>query len=248
MNRLFCTAATFAFLLFSSCNTDEDPKNVNTNDSLPGSSITPVTVTTALEVLPAPLPPGYALDTLSFSDPAKHFTAFFHFPVSSDGQLNELIKTVLMQHTKGYEDYHPREFETAESEVWISSFSLTGKFISMCFTDQSFSTGSAHFNHGYSTLTYDTLKHKQIFLTDIFNLRSEEEKQAFCDSVPATDVITQELLMPGDLHKNTDFMIDKGNLILYFDDYEKGPSMIAKVVALDDVNSFLRKEYKMLQP
>jgi hypothetical protein len=234
---------SIALLLFS-CATDE--QRAGKKDSLRDSVPAFQDATTALQVVPAPLPPGFALDTLSVNDTAKNLYAFFHFPVSNDPKLNAMIIALLKQNLNGYEDYHPGEFDQASVEAWISAFTKNGKFISMCFTDQSFSTGAAHYNHGYTALNYDTLKHQQIFLTDIFTLRTKQEKQAFCDSIQGTDVVSEELVMPDDLSEKTDFIIDQDNIIFYFDDYQKGPSMTTRTVAIRDVKSFLKKEYTSL--
>jgi hypothetical protein len=239
----------FVSLMIFSCATETGKtlgdSLTDKNDSLaePGSF---EMATTAIEVSPAVLPPAFALDTLSVVDTSKHLYAFFHFPVSSDEKLNAMIVKLVKENTKGYEDYHPGEFDQASIEAWVSSFSVTGKIVSMCFTDQSFTSGAAHFNHGYTCLNYDTVKQKQVFITDIFNLRTEKEKQNFCDSILSPDINADMRIETGDLKKNADFIIDKGNLVFYFDDYEKGPSMCTYVVSLNNVKSFVRKDYEIL--
>jgi hypothetical protein len=202
--------------------------------------------TTALEAKPAALPPGFLLDTLSYNDTAKHLHAFYHYPVTPGPNFNAAVTTLLMEYTSGYEDYHPKEYESATVEAWVSSFAVTGKLISMVFTDQSFSTGAAHFNHGYTSLNYDTLRQKEIFLTDIFTLETEKQKQNFCDSILSPEINTDLRIEPADIRKNTDFLIEKGNLIFFFDDFEKGPSMCTYSVPLDKVKNFIKKDYAML--
>jgi hypothetical protein len=247
MKKIYWLSVVLLFLLSCATETNKDPGDSLTdqNDSLARPADFAME-TTALPVSPTPLPPAFALDTLSVTDTAKHLYAFFHFPVSSDEKMNAMIVKLMKENTKGYEDYHPGEFEEASVEAWISSFAVNGKMISMCFTDQSFSTGAAHFNHGYTCLNYDTVKQKQVFLTDIFYLRTEKEKQKFCDSILLPEINAAMRIETGDLKKETDFIIDKGNLIFFFDDYEKGPSMCTYSVSLQSLRSFVKKEYESI--
>jgi hypothetical protein len=116
----------------------------------------------------------------------------------------------------------------------------------MCFTDQSFTSGAAHFNHGYTCLNYDTIRNKQVFLNDIFNLQTDKEKQNFCDSILSPDINADFRIETDDLKENTDFIIENGNIIFYFDDYEKGPSMCTHLVSLQSVRTFVKKDYQWL--
>jgi hypothetical protein len=233
-------------LLLFSCSSESSK---NAADSIAAADSAPVPFeipTTALPVKPTALPPGFKLDTFSFNDTAKHFHALFHYPLTSDINFNYAVTNFLHDYTLGYEDYHPGEFETASVEVWITSFAVTGKLISMCFTDQSFATGAAHYNHGYTSLNFDTLQRKGIFLTDIFKIDTEKQKQKFCDSILSPGINTDLRIEPADIHKNTDFVIEKGNLIFFFDDFEKGPSMTTDTVSLKSLRTFLKADYRYL--
>jgi hypothetical protein len=235
-----------SILILASCNPAPEKKVLKGSvaDSIPRLPLE--NETTALDVTPAPLPASFILDTLSVNDTAKHLSAFFHFPVSNDEKLNKIIVELVKKNTHGYEDYHPGEFESASVEAWVSSFAVTGRIISMIFTDQSFSTGAAHFNHGYTALNYDTLKKKQIGLLDIFNLQNEKEKQAFCDSILSPEINADMRITVDDVKKEADIFIEKGKMTFFFDDYEKGPSMTSYSFDLKSVRSFVKKDYQWL--
>lgn len=245
MQRLFCFVLLLA-LSFTACQSDENKvpeKKDSVTDSLPRMEMG----TTALPVSPAPLPPAFILDTLSVTDTTHHLTAFFHFPVSNDEKLSAMIVELVKKNTLGYEAYQPaNENETTSIEAWVSSFAVTGRIISMVFTDQSFTSGAAHFNHGYTALNYDTLKRKQIGLMDIFNLRNAKEKQAFCDSILSPEINADIHLTTDDLKKDADIFIEKGKITFFFDDYEKGPSMTSCVFDLESVRTFVKKDYLWL--
>lgn len=237
----------FALIVFASCQSDNTDQAKAKKDSASDSISRLIIPTTALPVSPVPLPPAFILDTLSVTDTAKHLSAFFHFPVSNDEKLNAVIVELVKKNTHGYEDYHPADaFETTSIEAWVSSFAITGRIISMVFTDQSFATGAAHFNHGYTALNYDTLKRKQIGLMDIFNLRNAKEKQAFCDSILSPEINADLRITIDDVKKDADIFIEKGKMTFFFDDYEKGPSMTSYAFDLESVRSFVRKDYLWL--
>lgn len=238
----------FFLLLLASC-TEEKKENpvVKPEDSLPG---TYMMITTAMPVKPVPLMLPFHLDSLSIRDTSNYFFADLYFPVTNFAQdklLNELVLKLVKSQTEGYGPGPRKEEETVSVDVWVSEMAMNKNLVSFCFTDQNFTQGAAHFNHGYSTLNYNTKTGKQVFLENIFRLNTKKQKEDFCAIVnPTEEGLGPNQLETEDLKHDADFIIRNGNIIFYFDDYEKGPSMEQRIFDLKSFENFLLPEYGWL--
>lgn len=242
MNRLHKPALSLLLILvFISCAAD---KQEHTDNS---ALIEPVPATTAMTVKPVPLMLPFHLDSLFIEDTANYLNAALYFPVCPQAQykpLNELLLELVRSKTRGFEHGKRSREEAVTVEAWVSEMSMKRQLLSFCFTDQQYTQGAAHYNHGYSCINFDSGKSKLVSLNDLFFLDNEAQKEKFCACVnPAEEGLGPNLLETTDLHDSADFMISGQQLIFCFDDYEKGPSLEKRIFRLDSFRTFLRPGY-----
>lgn len=244
-----------------SCGTKAGNEHAAIDSAMPAEPGEYAIPTTALEVdamreFPAP----FHLDSLVIKDTAYRITATCYFPSTGKTgwiQFDNAILEFVRSKANGRDtSNHPQPHESTTFETWIGDLYRDRDLVSMYFTDQSFTSGAAHYNHNYSTLNFDLKKGQTVFLHDIFRLDSDEAKQEFCDSVnggpedtaPYYERLNNHvpILDTADLHPRADFMIGNGLVTFFFDDYEKGPSMQKTLVPLKALSKFLRPEYAWL--
>lgn len=251
------------FSFFVSCQNDK-PSSV-TNEEKPiekqEEKPVPVNVTTAEPMICAYLGgPPFELDTLTIIDSIElkteelsrtaylNFTAYF--PQSNLDKHQHLNTTVRDLVNKYYQEHNLKESPMdIDAEIWVSDYSWNGDLVSFVFTEQDYYEGAAHYNHGYLSLNYDLKKNKTIQLTDVI-LFKEGEAQKFCDAFnpdPSTSLDDcQAVLEADDFKAERTFLINGDEIILFFDDYEKGPSMTKVYIPYSKIKGYVNSGYQIL--
>lgn len=233
-------------ILLSSCS-EETNSATNQNKPIPEF---PEIASTAMPVKTVPLLLPFHLDSLIIRDTVNFFSANLYFPVAGHAHyrnFNLLALQTVKSKTEGYNERKRKFYETVIVEAWVSEMSVNKNLVSFCFTDQNFTQGAAHYNHDYTTLNYDTEKNKQVFLTDIFDLDSENQKLKFCAMVnPKEEGLGPDLLDTSDINSATDFMITDGRLIFCFGDSDRYHWFEKKEFPLVIFAGFIRPEYRWL--
>lgn len=88
-------------------------------------------------------------------------------------------------------------------------------------------------------MNYDINKKKTILFTDIFKFSSKKEKHSFCDLVNEFNDGSSDLLIPKDLIDSLDYQISKEGLTIYFDDFEKSPSMTSIGIDIQMIQKYM---------
>lgn len=228
-------------VIFLGCNqiTQKSETNVSEqHDSVKTGALDFSPPTTALPVRPLKLlPASFRLDSVILEDTSVSHSIRLYLPVSNyNKDLNKLINSHLEYYTtRSISNKIKDNFQYLEFSMWLTSFQITKDLINFCFTDQSFYNGAAHFNHSYSTLNYDIRKRKKIMFRDLFMFFSKKDKQTFCNVFNEFNAASDGLLNPKDLTTDLDYQVTNDRLILYFDDYEKGPSLTSMGINLAEI-------------
>jgi hypothetical protein len=95
--------------------------------------------------------------------------------------------------------------------------------LSLCFRNQDYTLGAAHYNHGYFTLNINLAKRSLINGNELLRLYSEKDKTDFCEIANATDSHGCGVLATDDLEPGLQCYVTKGALVICFSDFEKCP-------------------------
>ncbi len=152
MKKLF-----FLLLLLVSCTTKEvaNPKEI------PFTEIVPL-VSTALPVEPLrQLPDGFYLDSISYEDTSINYYCNMYFLQSSaDKRFNEEILDFVHNMEKGEKPTEKNRPDQTLFMLWPTEVEVSKDDVICTFTDQSFTEGAAHYNHGSTTLRCDLKTHE----------------------------------------------------------------------------------------
>ncbi len=234
-------------------NQKSGPNAYRQGDSIKTDTLNFAPPTTALPIIPLKfLPTSFALDSIISVDTTFNYFTTLYFPKSNhDDALNKSIQEFIQQQVN-LEKPEEKTNDNTSFDMWITEIKISEHLIHCLFMEQSFTEGSAHFNHGYSTLNYDLIKKKKILFTDLFTLSSKKDKQTFCDVINESNDGNSDFLTPKDLNNNLDYEIIKDGLTLYFDDFEKAPSMTTIGIDLAKIQKFidptLGKDYSLIIP
>ena len=147
----------FLLLLLVSCTTKEIAKPKET----PFAEIIRVE-TTALPVAPLrELPDGFYLDSISYEDTSINYYCNMYFLQSrTDKQFNEEILDFVHNMEKGEKPTEKNRPDQTLFMLWPTEVEVSKGNVTCTFTDQSFTEGAAHYNHGSTTCRYDLKTHE----------------------------------------------------------------------------------------
>lgn len=252
-------------ILFVSCDSKEVKEEKEKTTEEPLDTIAPMVETTAIDILatekfPSPFYQDsvFINDSISYVDHSgKLVSVAFglngYFPQSGDPShkkfniaIRKKAEDYLMDFKKG--DNFTTTYITAEISAISLEYDSVVQVVSAGFMYQSFSEGAAHYNHGYISFNYDLKENKEILLTDLLLFKNEDEKQKFCDAFNPFPypVSGQVYLESHDFSATQDFEIIYDGIKLYFDDYEKGPSMTYIHIPHHKFRGYVNKKYSKL--
>jgi len=253
-----------AAILFSSCASDDVTEEKKKTPEEPTDTTASMMETTAMDFVPYDrFPDPFYLDSIEYRDSAtyvnhesKLVTVAFNLsgdlPQSNDPE-HKKFNTAIRKKVDAYLlDFKDGEFLgttyiTAGITATGFKYDTSEKVVSIWFMDQCFSEGAAHFNHGYTTFNYDMKENKEILLTDLLLFKNEDEKQKFCDAFnPYPENTSVVKLETSDLSPDQDFEIESDGIQLYFDDYDKGPSMTMLFISYSKCRGYVNKKYTKL--
>lgn len=197
--------------------------------------------TTAMRTEPLRgMPVPFRLDSFFSADTVRHFTEDVWYPTSAGVHkaFDDAVVMKAMGAASGSTPFPDEAVDAYESQTWVSSLSVNGNIVSVCFTWQAYTEGAAHFTHGYSTFNFDLKGNREVFFTDLFAFGSREEKETFCEQFSAENSDAQPV--PEDLGKGLKFTLSDSILSIYFDDFEKGPSMCVAEAKWGDVKRYVK--------
>jgi hypothetical protein len=255
----------FVFLwlgLAGSCTNEQAGQDNLTTDSLE-TELDFAPPTTAVSVEPfTDFPAPFFLDSLDMSESTvltdhsgypsgTEYSLKGYFPQSSLKEheaFNQAAYNAVSDFLTSYRIGDNDPFAAIEAEIWITGFSQVGEIISVHFTNQSYSNGAAHFNHGYASVNFDLQSDKQVTLTDLVQFKDETEKQKFCDAFNP-DPSTEEaavFLMPEDFSSSRTFTMVHDGITLWFDDFEKGPSWTSLFIPYTKIKGYINPQFMVL--
>lgn len=219
--------------------------------------------TTALPINPIKnLPETFKLDSIFIRDDKNGIFATIFFPNSIDrkySSLNTLVsktfQSIIDKYYSGeieYIEYYGQDsiIQSESFDSWISSFYKTNQLVSMCFVQQSYSLGAAHYIHGYITFNYDFIKDKAIPSTNFFLITPNNRNKFYTklsmllspffkdyssnhiDSIINDTSLFEEYDEFIEVKVNypnindMKFYLVSDTIVFCFDDYELGPGMI----------------------
>ena len=247
--------ATLILFSFGCQEKKQAENNIVKEDSVSKDTMAFTPPTTAMQVVPLrSLPAPFVLDSITNKDSTRYKVIEIYFPVSKEDKgFNIMIQSYVQQYAKEFTAQQLNGvYDNAIFSMWPISAVSVESLIGFCFIDQSYYPGAGHFTHRYATFNYDKVKRKRIFFTDLFSFPSEKSRQKFCDLFNEfKDDGNVDSLNIKDLNKERDFQITGGRLVLYFDDYEKDPSMREVKIDLARIHEFINpvlgKEYGLME-
>jgi hypothetical protein len=233
----------FLVLFCSSCGKKPETAEGSSADSLKADSATEVfeMPTTALPVKPLRVYAApFRLDSVIIEDSVTHYAETHFFP-SSGGvypAFDAEVKKQASGAAAGTAPFPDEDVDGYQNQVWVTFFSVKGSLVSVGFTWQGYTEGAAHFTHGYETFNDDLKRNVIVFFTDLFVFRNSSEKEEFCEQFSAD--WSDGRPTPDDLDKGLKFTLSDSLFSVYFDDFEKGPSMCVAEANWENVRKYLK--------
>lgn len=216
-------------------------------------NLVPENMTTAEPMICAYLGgPPFELDTISTFDSITNINFTAYFPQSNLEQhqkLNKAIHDLVMGYYKKHDLTSDDDTSSihVDANIWVSNYSWNGDLVSFVFNEQDYYEGAAHYNHGFLSLCYDLKTNQEIKLTDFIQFKTGEA-QKFCDAFnPDPPSSIHQINLEGkDFSKDRAFMADDGELVLYFSDAEKSPSMEKVYIPYSRIKGYINPKYQYL--
>jgi hypothetical protein len=242
------------------CNqVNQSPESsIKNADSLNTKNQNISTPTTALPVKPLKaLPSPFVIDSLVIADTALNYTAFVYFPTSKkDNAFNKSLKQYIY-HEINLEKPENKTNNSTSFEMWLINLSVSETIIHALFRQQTYTEGSAHYNHSYLTFNYDPVLKKKIQFTDIFSFSKSKSKQSFCNAlngfvngIDASDG-NNDGLTPQEINKDLNFSVSNQHLIVY-PNYCCANEAKIYTVNLSFINDYINpksgKDFGLLKP
>lgn len=253
MQKIFLFLIPFSF--FFSCQNDKSSPKTKEGKSTEKQeeNLVPVNITTAEPMIcPYLGGPPFELDTILTLDTSTNINFTAYFPQSNLEQhqkLNKAVRDLVMDYYKKHEQTSKDESAIipVDADIWISDYAWNLDLISFVFNEQDYYEGAAHYNHGFLSLCYDLKTNQEIKLTD-FILFKPGEAQKFCDAFnPDPPTSIHQINLEGkDFSKDRAFMADDGELVLYFSDAEKSPSMEKVYIPYSKIKGYINPKYQYL--
>lgn len=192
------------------------------NDSLETDIPDIVIETTAspiepLEIFPSP----FVSDSIFIEDTAFNFAAVIYFPKSTeDDEFNKFLQQ-LIQYEINLEKPENKTNDQTSFEMWVTNLTVSENLTQVLFKQQTYTEGSAHYNHESLTFNYDHVKKKRILFTDIFRFSKNKSKQSFCNELNGyTNGMNdsegyRDGLVPDNINKDLNYSFSDRQLIVY---------------------------------
>lgn len=260
--KFYYSIFVFTFLI-ASCQNEKSSSEIKEKSQVveTDTNLVPENISTAEPMICSSLGgPPFELDTIRRIDSLEvkwenessiaylNFTAYFP---QSNLERHYLLNTAVRNLIMNFYQEHilTKSQMDVTADIWVSDYSWNGDLVSFVFTEQDYYEGAAHYNHEYRTLNFDLKNNKIVKLTDLLIFKTGEA-QKFCDAFNpdyATDSKYRQVDLEGkDFTDDRPFMVNGDEIVIYFHDYEKGPSMTKVYIPYSKIKGYVNPAYQNL--